>query len=332
MVHDDHPYLERVKGDTWRIASDFISVPLYMLDKKNAVLLDSGLPSSGSKGIIRLLEGEGLTVRAILTTHFHIDHAGNHQYFQRYHGTRLYMTLFDAAVATNNHAMKLFAGNDSYKEISRYSKKQFCHADHLIDSDCAEIDIDGAVFSLLRLPGHTPDQLGFITPDNVAYLSDLLLTDDVLASIKIPYAGCCAEDLKSKEKVRSLSCDRYILAHNGIVDEIGGIAQRNIDSLLYKIAVIESLADHWTTMEPLTYAGAEALGTNGKVIGKVFTGINSVRSFVEYLLDEGRIVNRVKNGKVEYIQSGLADPSGTSAAARREKKKTNDKERNELYG
>lgn len=300
------PYLEQVKGDTWRICTAFSSIPMFRLDKKYAILIDSGLPDEGAGGLFSLLEREGIQVRAILTSHYHLDHSGNHKAFQQ-KGAAIYMSLFDAGISNNYMGIKLFNGGDSYKATRYYSRHQFCDADEIIFPRQESVTVEGAEFPIVRLPGHTPEHMGFITPDNVAYLADVIMEDELLESIRIPYVGCCAEDLKSKTKAGGLLCERYILAHNGVCDEVAGLAARNIAKLEEKIRIVESQANRWMTMEKLAYYGAMALGTSGETLGKIFTAERNTFSMIEYLLDERRLVNRVHEGAVEYIRTELSD-------------------------
>jgi len=56
------PYLERVMGDTWCIVTGFARIPLYMPDRANAVMIDSGLKNPDRQGI---LDGQDFSSRSL---------------------------------------------------------------------------------------------------------------------------------------------------------------------------------------------------------------------------------------------------------------------------
>ena len=60
-----------------------------------AILLDSGY-STEEADLFSLLEEKNLTVAAILTSHTHPDHIGNHNALCKRFGCRVYMTQFAA--------------------------------------------------------------------------------------------------------------------------------------------------------------------------------------------------------------------------------------------
>lgn len=300
------PYLEPVLGDTWCIVTPFSRIPFYKLNRKEIVLMDSGLPDRGRGGVVELLEKQGLRVQAVLTSHVHIDHTGNHRTLQKLHGARLYMTPFAAAVSEDPLAMKLYLGGDSYIGTDDYARPLYCSADELLRPERGNISIEGAQFQLVPLPGHAPAHLGFITPDGVAYLADTLLSEQAMHSIRIPFCGCCQADLDSKHRAAELNCAGYVLAHNQTCDDVGDIVRRNVKFLQEKIDVVAAAADHYMTMEELTLAASRAMGMHSTTRWKIFTAMNNTRSYAEYLLDQGCLFSRICEGRVEYIRAELA--------------------------
>ena len=56
MNNSATPYLEHVLGDTWCIVTDYCRIPLYMPDRTQAIMIDSGLKKPDREGILFLLE------------------------------------------------------------------------------------------------------------------------------------------------------------------------------------------------------------------------------------------------------------------------------------
>jgi glyoxylase-like metal-dependent hydrolase (beta-lactamase superfamily II) len=213
------------------------------------------------------------------------------------------MTLFDAAISENPLYAQAYFYGINYRNVIKYTATYLCHADYLIRPEDEFIDIEGARFKILRLPGHTAEHLGFVTPDSVAYLADALLSDHVLESVRIPYCISCALDLDTKNRIGKMKYDRYIVAHNGVYENISALVKRNIDNILSKVDIIYKIADHYMSMEQILAKTCAALGIRTDSIYKISSSEQSVRVYMEYLIEEGRLVQRANDGIIEYIRT-----------------------------
>ena len=305
MVKNIEPYLEHVKGRTYCIVTGYARLPLYKLDDTNVILIDSGLHEDG-EGILACLKKEGLTVKAVLTSHSHIDHVGNHLALRQTFGAQIYMSLFAAAAnAGPVNLASCLPDFVSYRQLLPMMKEPF-QPDEIIDWNSNRITIEGVTFQILHLPGHDAEHMGFITPDNVAYLGDVILSEPILRALRTSYTTCVEPDLASKELTATLNCDRYIVAHNGVYDEIHSLALLNRDAQLEKAAMIEQLADEYTTLEGLVAKTLRATGNRLDSVRKISGTHHNVSVLVSYLVDVGRLKTRGRDGYLEYIRADLA--------------------------
>lgn len=86
--------LTQVRGNTW-VLDSWELIPLYKLDDRRCVLLDTGTVEQ-REDLEDTLDEAGLTPVAILGSHTHIDHMGSHAYFQKTRGTQVVMSLGEA--------------------------------------------------------------------------------------------------------------------------------------------------------------------------------------------------------------------------------------------
>lgn len=297
------PYLEPVLGDTFCIVTGYARIPLFKLGGGRAVLLDSGLAAPDRDGILALLRREGLRVTAILTSHAHIDHTGNHQVLQQEHGAVVYMTPFDAAVSGSPMNLKAYLYGTSYRGVMDYGASMLCRADKIIYPEDTAVEVEGARFEILRLPGHAPEHLGFVTPDGAAYVADALMSGQVLDSVRIPYCMCCELDFQTKRALLDTHYPRYIIPHNGVCSDITDLVERNTRKLLDKIETVAGLADRRITMEELVAKASAAMGVTGDTVYKIRVAERNIRVFVEHLLDTGRLVQIASQGVIEYVRT-----------------------------
>lgn len=293
------PYLEHVLGDTWCIVTGYCRIPLYMPDRSGAVMIDSGLKYPDREGILALLDRENIRVAALLTSHFHPDHVGNHTALKAAHGCAVYMTPF-ARIMSRDCSNLQAVGYETYTMRKARGPYSYCGPDQIIPEEAKEIRVGGSTFQLLWLPGHAVEQVGFITPDGVAYLADTVLSDHLLQSVKLPYYTCLRLDLQTKETLKELRCRRYILAHNGVYEEIGGLIDRNIATAREKLCLVEAMADEWRTLEQLCAAVMTRLEMDLNAEAKVIGGKRNIQVLVENLVETQRLTFRVRDGYVEY--------------------------------
>ena len=298
------PYLEPVLGDTYCIVTTYCRIPVFKLGGGRVVMIDSGLAVPDREGILALLRKENLRVAAILTSHAHIDHTGNHHAIQQEHGAVVYMTPFNASVSETPMNLKSYLHGTSYRGVIEYGASMLCRTDRIILPKDTAVEVEGARFQILRLPGHTPEHIGFVTPDRVAYVADTLMSDSVLDAVRIPYCMCCELDIQSKRKVQKMDWARYIIPHNGVYDDVKQLAERNIQKLLDKIEMVYDAVDHYMSMEQIVAEVSAAMGVQGDTVYKINVSDRNIRIFVEHLLDTGRMVQRANESVKEYDRTG----------------------------
>ncbi len=91
-----------------------------------------------------------------------------------------------------------------------------CGTDIVISNNQDKVNVCGIEFKIMHTPGHSPGHICIITPDDVAYLADSLISYEVMKGAKMPYAYILKQDLESKSKLYDLKYSKYIVAHKGI--------------------------------------------------------------------------------------------------------------------
>ena len=90
-----------VAGNTWCL-NTVASIPIYFIDDRNVILLDTGYSDDRSRpALMEFLEENELKVSAILGTHTHYDHVGNHNYLKTRYGSEIIMPELEAALGAN---------------------------------------------------------------------------------------------------------------------------------------------------------------------------------------------------------------------------------------
>ena len=205
--------LTQVKGSTWVLEANEL-IPLYLLDDRRCVILDSGLAKEREEIEKTLLEA-GLEPAGILCSHAHVDHCGNNRYFQEKYHIPVALTAGEAGMCRSVTTLKCYFLNLSPQTVEREAGVMIHTPDVLIPETEGSFHFAGADFRIIPTPGHSPGHISTVTPDNVCYTGDAMLSREFMGS-KLPYNLNHAEANQSRERLRPLKCDKYIIDHRDI--------------------------------------------------------------------------------------------------------------------
>ncbi|UWG99307.1 MBL fold metallo-hydrolase [Dehalobacter sp. DCM] len=296
----------QVKGNTFCIDTGMTYIPYYQINEEEIILLDSGWAKGERKGIDELLESRGFKVAAILCSHAHIDHVGNNAYYKEKHGSTIAMPSFEALLCSSVNHLKTFYSGQTLTEITEHYGNMICETDILISDEQEKIYLCGVKFKIIHTPGHSPAHICIVTPDNVAYLGDALISHDVMKGSKIPYAFILSEDLRSKKKLYGLRCSKYIVAHRGIYDDITDLITDNIDCYRERAERIYAVVEGAMTKEDILKAAIKKYNIQVNTIYKYAFVDRMLHSYIEYLHETGRLTLNIDHGFLKYSKADHA--------------------------
>jgi glyoxylase-like metal-dependent hydrolase (beta-lactamase superfamily II) len=285
-------------------------IPVYVLEDNRAIMLDSGWQDD-LPDILQLLEEKNLQLAAILTSHDHPDHVGNHKELKDRFGAKVYMGPFCACSCTDPLNMFATLGGRAGYRVVRDRTGRFCEPDHIIPWKDGEITLEGVTFKTVMTAGHCAEQFTFITPDNVAYLGDAILSPKIIRTVRLPYCACLEPYLEALDKIAQLGCDKYIFAHNGIEEDIGRVIQITKDTVEERLNVLEALADTPMTLDELVrkfLIHTEADLTSWRSVNGV--GFNA-KTFAGHLVDQDRLKFVLEDGIMKYVRADKAEGKNT---------------------
>lgn len=286
-----------VLGNTWCIESH-LTIPVYFLNSKEVVLLDSGYADRDRDPLDALLAKKGVRVRAILGSHSHNDHNGNHAYFQKTHGAEIILRDTEAATVLSFALMTAAYRPGTAEDMRREFPHLLLKADRTFSESDAFVEIDGYKFQLIPLPGHTPGHTGIITPDNVLYVADALMSPKVMQAAKLSTALDWIADLESKERLKHMAHPKYILAHSGVYDDISALLEENIEDRHQRAEQIHAWLkedEAWTQNEAEQYLWDKLeLHSKGYIARIIFQ--RNVSCALEYLVRTGKAKSEFRSG------------------------------------
>ena len=294
--------LTQIKGNTWVLEGTAL-LPLYRLENGRCILLDTGLKEEREELEASLLEN-GLTPAGILCSHAHVDHCANNAYLQKKYGIPVALTVPEAGMCSHILNLKCYCLVIS-PSMAQEEMAALVHTpDELIPDEDGPLSFAGADFQIIHTPGHSSGHISTVTPDNVCYTADALLSREMMEA-KLPYALAHRLADESREKLRNLQCDAYIMAHRGTCSgrEIGALIDENHALIARRAEEVLSLIDRPMTISEI----CQAVGLHFSLLSsrprRSLRFERNTRFFVEYLVDNGQLRIDSRDGVVWYSKS-----------------------------
>ena len=235
-----------VLGNTYAAVGSTALLPIYKLNERDIVLIDTGYAKLDRAGLVNLLDGSGLVPKYVLCSHAHFDHTGNVRYLQERYGAKAILSLIEAGISVNPDSYRANYVALTYGKSRELFLEECFTADRVLRETDTSLELDGRTFGILPLPGHSAGHLGFVTPDGAAYVGDCLISQSEIDGAKLPTSMFIARDLESKAYLKTTDYPVYILAHKEVVrrEALEGLIDRNIGFIQSKRAeLLEVLED-----------------------------------------------------------------------------------------
>lgn len=213
-----------VKGGSG-YCSERLSIGVFV--KNNVVtLIDSGIDDSTAKAVDKMLKENGFQLGAIINTHSHADHCGGNSYFQKlYPDLKIYSSKYEQHYIeeTVNEPRCFCQGAHPHAGLrNKFLEAKNSQVTNVIHPYIDQpVEINGQVFRIVTLPGHSPGMIGVISPDNVFYAGDAIFGRDTFEKHGVLFYTNIEDTLKSFSKMAMLDIDACVFYHGGLLE--GGL-------------------------------------------------------------------------------------------------------------
>lgn len=155
--------------------------------------------------------------------------------------------------------------------------------------------------TLLPLPGHSFDMVGFRTADGVVYLADCLSAKETLDKYGVGYLWNVEAYLDTLERVRTMQANYFVPAHAAATAEIAGLAQYNIDAVTAIAEKICELCAEPIAFEELLQKLFCTYRMTMNLQQYVLIG-STLRSYLSYLKKRGQLTYTFENEKMLWYR------------------------------
>jgi len=179
-----------------------------------AIVID---PDDEIERITRVLDRHGLTVKAIVITHAHIDHIGGAAKLKALTGAPVYMNQNDSALADQLDMQARWLGTETPQRVG-------------VDTNAREgvtLNLGETVFHVLDTPGHTQGSISLWIPSENKLIAGDTLFRDSIGRTDLP-GGDSRQILRSiHTKLLTLPEPAVVVPGHGANTTIGREKERN---------------------------------------------------------------------------------------------------------
>ena len=293
--------LNSIKGNTFYINPKYIDLGLYRITNNHWILIDTGYEKTASNELVPFFNSCNISIIGILCTHGHLDHVGGNHIIKKQYNSRIASPYIESIFGENSYNMYIIRNNFRFTVTKEALPSFKCPVDDIISSELNTFDFLDIPFKIISLNGHSPNQVGYITPDNVAYLADSLISENLLKKTKIPYIFDIRRDLETKKNLKKLNCDYYILSHEGVYQDITHLIDLNIAHTNNAIESLLSIFDTPASFDSYTASVINKLNL-GSSVKKIAYIQEMLRSFVTYFLQQDLIDAFEDKGKIIMVK------------------------------
>lgn len=283
--------LVRVGEKTYYIKNP-TNIGIYKADAENVYLIDSGNDKDAGKKILKIVGEQGWKVKGIINTHSNADHIGGNKVICDRTGCDVYAYNIEKAFTEYPVLEPSFLyGGYPFKAL----RNKF-----LMAKETSVISIKDNVpegLAYFDLKGHFFDMIGIRTPDNVVFLGDALFSEETITKYHLFFIYDVRAYLDTLDYLQGMDGKLFIPSHCEATDDIEDLISLNRNKINEILSFIYECCKQKVTFEDILKYVFDTYSLAMNVNQYVLLG-STVRSYLSYLCDEGRIFYEFEDNKM----------------------------------
>ncbi len=259
-------------------------VGIYKRNDTDVYLIDSGSDKNSAKKTLKICEEQNWNIKGIINTHAHADHIGGNAYIQEKTGCDIFSSSIDRPFLEFPiiNPLHIYGGY-----FPKEMEHKFFLAKPSITKDISSKDFPSELRTY-DISGHSLGMIAIVTPDNVAFVGDIVSSETIIKKYGITYLLDIKKHLESLNFVENMSAEKFIMSHVETVDDIKPLIKFNRDKIYEICDKITELLKTPKTFEHLLSELFYHYELVMSVRQHSLVG-STVRSYLSYLKNEGKI-------------------------------------------
>lgn len=266
-------------------------VGIYCQNEHDVYLVDSGSDVNSAKKTLKICNEQGFNIKGIINTHAHADHIGGNAYIQKQTGCDIFCSTIDIPFIEHTiiNPLHIYGG---------FIPEEMRHKFFLAESAQAKnISSDDFPKELITydISGHSLGMIATVTPDNIAFVGDIVSSEEVINKYGITYLLDIRKHLESLKFVENMKANKFVMSHVETVEDIKPLIELNRNKIFEIADVITDILKTPMSTENLLKKLFEHYRLHMNFIQHSLVG-STVRSYLTWLKEENQIA-------VEFIDN-----------------------------
>ena len=272
------------------------NIGIYKVDDRNIYLIDSGNDKDAAKKILKIVEEQGWNIKGIITTHANADHIGGNKYIQDKTNCEIFACGIEKSFTEFPILEASFLyGGFPFKEL----RNKFLLAKESVVTK-TEKDFPKGL-EPIKLNGHFFDMIGIKTDDDVYFLADSLFSKETINKYHLFFIYDIKEYLNTLEILSKLNGRLFVPSHCEVTENIEELIKLNKEKIYEILDKIYVMCKSRITFEEILKNIFDEYNLSMNANQYVLVG-STIRSYLSYLNDEGKISFDFENNKMYWKQ------------------------------
>ena len=222
-------------------------IGVVRINESDVVLIDSGNDAYAGKKALKILNENGWNLKAIYNTHCHADHIGGNRYLQEKTGCKCYAFGTEETFASATFLAPVsFFGGKPIKQLNCKCLK----AEQSNVSPLSEEDLPYGM-SIIPLPGHTENMVGFLTKDKTAFIADVVSSSKTIDKYGVFYLWDYKTLLNTLDSLKSIDAKIFVPSHAEATSDITDLVRINKEIILKIVAMLLEICEKPTCFDEI---------------------------------------------------------------------------------
>jgi glyoxylase-like metal-dependent hydrolase (beta-lactamase superfamily II) len=289
--------LEQVGEKTYYIPSP-VNIGMYV-QNDSVYLIDSGGDKDAGRKISKLVTARGWTLEMICNTHSNADHIGGNNYLQKKYNCRVGTSEKEKPFIEFPEFEPAFLWG-GYPHAKIENKFLMAPPSKVTDILYSGTELQPPGLSVIDLPGHFLQMIGFRTPDDVFFIADSLFPEHIIEKYHVCYVYDVAKFLETIDFLKTCKSGLFIPSHGTQSDNIQQLADLNASKINEICQLVSDICREPKSPDEIIALVCAHYKLEMSAAQYVLIG-STIKSYIGYLQKQNKLSGVIADNMLKWV-------------------------------